>query len=545
MPPTRPRRKVAIVKYHAYPSLSRRDLIKVGLFAGASLSLPLSKVVAGQSALDNRMPASKLPVPFTTEFTIPPVAKAVRKDATTDYYRISMRATPIEIVPGFKTMFFAYDGTVPGPTIQVDQGRQAVVRHINTLPDVHPTLGYEPWTSVHLHGSASLPQFDGYASDITHPGEFKDYHYPNFQPARTLWYHDHGIHHTAENAYHGLLAQYHMFDAVERALPIPHDRYDVPLILSDALFNRDGSLLFTLEDHSGLWGDVILVNGRPWPVMNVERRKYRFRVLGAAISRSWNLSLDSGEPMTVIATDGGLMPKPQPVRNFRVGSAERYEVIIDFSKYPLGRRVILQNNSPTNNRDFANVDKIMAFVVDSEPTDLSNNSIPDVLTTTNPVMDLQPSQAVRTRQFRFERQNGEWKINGTSWRDVEASDFRFSLASPNRGDVEIWELENKSGGWFHPVHIHLTDFKVLDRNGKPPFPHELGPKDVVYVGEGEKVRVMMKWEGRGRYMIHCHNLVHEDHDMMGQFEVVDPDGPGDDPMGTHAIPNSDEAVNPL
>jgi spore coat protein A, manganese oxidase len=128
---------------------------------------------------------------------------------------------------------------------------------------------------------------------------------------------------------------------------------------------------------------------------------------------------------------------------------------------------------------------------------------------------------------------------------VEASDFRFTLASPNRGDVEIWELENKSGGWFHPVHIHLTDFKVLDRNGKPPFPHELGPKDVVYVGEGEKVRVMMKWEGRGRYMIHCHNLVHEDHDMMGQFEVIDPEGPGDDPMGTRAISNSDEAVNPL
>ena len=533
-------------KQHTYPSLNRRDLIKVGLFAGASLSLPLSKVVAGQSVLANRMPASKLPLPFTTPFSVPPVAVPVRSDATTDYYRMSMRATPLEIVPGFKTMFFTYDGTVPGPTIKVNQGRAAVVRHINTLPEVHPTLGYEPWTSVHLHGSASLPQFDGYASDITHPGQFKDYHYPNFQPARTLWYHDHGIHHTAENAYHGLIAQYHMFDAVEQALPIPHGRYDVPLILSDALFNKDGSLLFTLEDHSGLWGDVILVNGRPWPVMQVERRKYRFRILGAAISRSWNLSLDSGEPLTVIGTDGGLMPTPQPVRSYRAGSAERYEVIIDFSKYPIGRRVVLQNNSPANNRNFANTDKIMAFDVVSDPTDLSNNSIPEVLTTTNPVMDLQPSQAVRTRKFRFERENGEWKINGTSWRDVEGSNFQFTLANPNRGDVEIWELENKSGGWFHPVHIHLTDFKVLDRNGKPPFPHELGPKDVVYVGEGEKVRVMMKWEGRGKYMMHCHNLVHEDHDMMGQFEVIDPDGPGDDPIGAaRPIPNSDEAANPL
>src|SRR6476619_5592468 len=111
MPPTRPRRKVAIVQYHAYPSLNRRDLIKVGLFAGASLSLPLSKVVAGQSVLTNRMPASKLPRPFTTPFVIPRVAEAVRRDATTDYYRISMRATQLEVVPGFKTTFFTYDGT--------------------------------------------------------------------------------------------------------------------------------------------------------------------------------------------------------------------------------------------------------------------------------------------------------------------------------------------------------------------------------------------------------------------------------------------------
>ena len=291
-------------------ALTRRDLIKAGVFAGASLSLPLSRIVSGQSALDNRMPASKLPKPFTTPFAIPPVAVPVRTDETTDYYQMYMTATQAEIVPGYPTTFFAYDGSVPGPTIKVNQGRKVVVRHCNTLPNVHPTLGYEPWTSVHLHGSASLPQFDGYASDITHPGEFKDYQYPNFQQARTLWYHDHGVHHTAENAYHGCAAQYHLHDALEQSLPIPQGRYDVPLMMGDAMFNSDGSLLFTLEDDAGMWGDVILVNGRPWPVMQVERRKYRFRILGIAVSRSWKLSLDSGEPMAVIATDGGLDGKP-------------------------------------------------------------------------------------------------------------------------------------------------------------------------------------------------------------------------------------------
>jgi FtsP/CotA-like multicopper oxidase with cupredoxin domain len=533
-------------------SLTRRDVIKAGVFAGAALSIPLSRVVSGQSQLDSRMPASKLPRPFTNKFVTPPVAVPVRTDATTDYYQMTMEATPLEVIPGFKTMFFAYRdvhlpaGSVPGPTIQVNRGRQAVVRHINSLPKVHPTLGYEPWTSVHLHGSASLPQFDGYASDITHPGQYKNYRYPNEQPARTLWYHDHGVHHTAENAYHGLAAQYQMFDPREQSLPIPHGPYDVPLIIGDAMFKNDGSLLFSLEDESGMWGDVILVNGVPWPVMEVEPRKYRFRILGVAISRSWRFSLDSGGPMTVIATDGGLMPVPQTVTSFRAASSERYEVIIDFSKYKKGTRVILQNTSPTNNRDFANTNKIMAFDVVKDVTDYSNNSIPDALDPDNEVMALKSSDAVITRRFQFQRDGGQWAINGTTWEDVIDSNFKFTLAKPKRNDVEIWEFENSSGGWFHPVHLHFTDFKILDRNGRPPSPQERGPKDVVYVGEGEKVRVIMKWGGVGRYMMHCHNLIHEDHDMMAQFELLDPTAIGDyDPLGTHANPQADLPGDPL
>ena len=249
--------------------------------------------------------------------------------------------------------------------------------------------------------------------------------------------------------------------------------------------------------------------------------------------------------MAVIATDGGLMASPQYVNSFRASSGERYEVIIDFAKYPIGRRVILQNTSPKNNRDFANTNKIMAFDVVSDATDLTDNSIPDVLNPDSEVMALQASDAVRTRKFKFERDGGKWAINGTTWEDVVASNYQFSLAKPNRGDIEIWELQNNSGGWFHPVHMHLTDFKVLDRNGKPPFPHERGPKDVVYVGEGEKVRVIMKWEGVGRYMMHCHNLIHEDHDMMAQFEVVDSTTPGDDPLGTLPIEVADEGDYPL
>jgi FtsP/CotA-like multicopper oxidase with cupredoxin domain len=179
-------------------------------------------------------------------------------------------------------------------------------------------------TSTHLYGAASLPQFDGYASDVTHPGFFKDYHYPSFQPARTLWYHDHGVHFTAQNAY------------------------------------------------SGLWGDVILVNGKPWPVMKVQKRIYRFRVLNCSISRSVRLTLSTGDPLIIVGTDGGLVPTPQKVANYRHAGAERYEVLIDFRKYKTGQRIELRNLSNPNNVDYDFTNKVMAFDVTEDAVNTSD-----------------------------------------------------------------------------------------------------------------------------------------------------------------------------
>ena len=133
------------------------------------------------------MPSSKLPKPFTLPLRIPPVAVPVATHDGEDCYRIAIKETQLEILPGYRTAVWAYNGaSVTGPTIVVHQGRKAKVRFLNQLPLRHPTLKYTPWTSVHLHGSASLPSDDGYASDITYPGEYKDYRYPNFQHARTL-----------------------------------------------------------------------------------------------------------------------------------------------------------------------------------------------------------------------------------------------------------------------------------------------------------------------------------------------------------------------
>jgi FtsP/CotA-like multicopper oxidase with cupredoxin domain len=518
---------------HVSKQISRRDALKLGALGSAALLIPLERSAQTKGgAASDRLPTSGLPAPFTVPFAVPPVLQPVRRDDTTDYYQLWQQEKAVEILPGRLTPIYGYNGITPGPTIVAQRGRPVVVQQINTLPQKHATLGYTPWSSTHLHGSASLPQYDGYASDVTQPGEWKNYHYPNIQDARTLWYHDHGVHHTAENAYMGLAAQYHLHDDNEQSLGLPRGSYDVPMILKDAMFAKDGSLLYADNSHSGLYGDVILVNGKPWPAMRVERRKYRFRVLNASISRSYRLQLSTGEPMTVIATDGGLMPGPQNVGDFRIGMAERYEVVIDFSKYKIGQRVVLRNLQPPNNINFPNTDKVMAFDVVSDATSLDGNAVPDLLNPNQEVMGLTAADAVRTRDFRFERSPDPavkaWTINGTTWENVIQSDYKFCVADIGYDDVEIWRLFNKSGGWFHPVHIHLVDFQVLDRNGKPPFAYEKGPKDVVYVGEGESVRVLMRFTNqRGRYMMHCHNLVHEDHDMMTQFEVG---SGGDDPI---------------
>jgi len=532
---------------HLSKQFSRREALKIAAVGSAAMVLPFERVArtSGGKA-SGRAPSSALPVPFTNEFKIPPVAVPVFKGPDpvtgkfTEYYQLNQQVGYVNVLTDKSkpTLIYGYNGGTPGPTIHCQRGTPIVVQHINNLPGSHP-WGYTPWTSTHLHGSCSLPEYDGYASDITQPGEYKNYHYPNVQDARTLWYHDHGVHHTAENAYMGLAAQYHLHDDVEAGLPIPkwdrngpqyfdpyNPQYDVPLILKDLTVAADGSMIFDNSSFAGLYGEVICVNGVPWPNMKVYPRKYRFRVLDASISRSYKLALSTGDPITVIGTDGGIMPAPQQVANFRIGMAERYEIVIDFSKYKVGQKIVLKNLLPPNNINFANSDKVMQFEVIAGGFSTANNDVPSQLNPNMETMGLKRADAKRTHELVFERKgaisggDAQWTINGTTWKDVIDSNYTKVLANPEYNDVEIWRLTNKSGGWFHPVHIHLVDFQVLSRNGNPPFAWEKGPKDVVYCGENESVEVIMRFTNqRGRYMVHCHNLVHEDHDMMGQFQV--------------------------
>ena len=495
--------------------LTRRDVLKITAFGVTAVALPFTATLAADRV--SELPASKIPEPFTVPFRTPSLLQPTGTLDGRPLFVVTQRAFQAQVLPGVTTTLWGYNGEVPGPTIRVSRNQLVAVRQINNLPPRHPVLGYEAATSTHLHGSPSRPQFDGYANDLTRPGQFKDYLYENDLDDRTLWYHDHAVHHTASNVYMGLAAQYQLIGTVDAQLPqIP---YDVPLIVGDAAFAADGSLLFDDHSESSLMGDVILVNGRPWPLMKVARRLYRFRLLNASVSRGYRLRLSTGDPLIVFGTDGGFLAAPTPTQELKIGMAERYEFAIDFANYPIGQRIVLQNRPVDNTISFENTDKVMAFQVDAEPTSRVNNTLPATFPI-GPAMQLTPGQATKTRRLRFERDGGEWTINGQTWDQVVASGFTKVIADPALNAVEIWELENKSGGWFHPIHIHLIDFQVLSRNGRPPRPYERGPKDVVYLGENETVRLIARFGPQnGRYMLHCHNTVHEDHDMMFQMQV--------------------------
>ncbi len=548
--------------------LRRRQVLQVGGVAAGVAALGLT-VPLGESARTAdwistapkpRRFARALPVP--TALTPTPM-----HDAYGDFvhYDLVQSAGPAQLLdPGSPTTtIFGYGApgagpSFPGPLIKVDQGTRVRFRVASALPPIHPVFGHEVATSVHLHGSASLPQYDGYADDLTYPGHAKDYWYPNHQGPRTLWYHDHGAHQTAWNVYSGLVAQYHIQDAWEKE-HLPQGAYDVPLTISDAMFSRTGQLAYMDRDHSGLYGDVILVNGVPWPYLDVERRFYRFRILMATLSRSMTLSFVNTRtgatlPAHVVATDGGPTP-PQAVTYWRHAGAERYEVMVDLGSCEIGDRVELRNASAKNNRNFVHTGKVLQLRVTSEAADQRWNAVP-----TPPDSELHsvmttPSSAasnVRDIDLEHDDETNEFLINGQSWDDVRDAGFNLFLNDkrpPRPGDFEIWRIENKSGGWFHPLHIHLTDFRILSRRGgqRRVQPWERGPKDTVYLGEREEVEVLVKYatppaaypDGRstgqagatgdlgGRYMIHCHNLAHEDHDMMGQFIVAPKYGPLD------------------
>lgn len=522
--------------------ISRRSVLKGGAVGAGLIAVGGAQLPSSRAVVTSTLAAANRPVPYAAAFRRPPVLKPYETGTDDEgpyaKYSVMQRLASLPIVPGLLTTVAGFNGVFPGPTIDVPVGTRTEVRMRNALAP-SPLHSGDFNTVTHLHGSASLPQYDGYANDFTAPGNVKTYYYPNWQNARTLWYHDHNHGQTAENVYSGLAAFYLLHDQYERA-QLPQGEFDVPLMVSDALFDAKGQIVYADNDVHGLWGDTVLVNGVPWPTMKVQRRVYRFRFLVGSISRSYRFTLSTGDPVYVVGTDGGMTPVATPVASWRQGTAERYEVLIDFRKYKVGQTVALNNLSNKNNIDFPNTGKVMRFQVVDGPAETSPYRIPTTLDRgpqafaergAVDTMSLTPAMATATRKLQVVRDSGVWKINNETWHDVEDSGLmRVDDRQTQPYAIEQWQIQNLAGGWFHPVHIHLIDAKIIARNtnGGKPFPWEKGPKDVFYAGENETVTLLMQFttgaHDGGRYMVHCHNLVHEDDDMMVQFAAGDPYG---------------------
>jgi spore coat protein A, manganese oxidase len=495
----------------SHTMMTRRQMLRAGLLGASSLLLPTRRAAA-QSAM---FAPFQVPLPIAPVLT--PTSSTGKKGGSTgtDFYTITQQPADVQIIPGGPpTRIWGYNGLYPGPTIRAKRGRPVVVRQINNLPD--PVV-------VHLHGAHTPPASDGFPIDFIQPGTYRDYTYPNDdERGATYWYHDHAMDITAHHVYAGLAGFYILEDDAEATLPLPKPPYDIPLVFQDRSFYPDGSLYYDSFDSNGFLGDHFLVNGAITPVLQVSRRKYRFRLLNGSNSRVYVFGLDNGRPLTQIASDGGLLGAPVQRDTIAMAPAERTEVVIDFAAYPVGTRVVLMNYLEQDTGKYADVlnlgpgRPVMAFDVaynlGRRETDTS--SVPGVL---RPVQRLSEADATVHRRFEFGRSNGAWVINGQLF-DPERVDFR-----PRLGDIEVWELVNGSGGWVHPVHLHDLQWQILDRNGSPPAAHEAGFKDVFFLGANESVRVIGHFTGEnnvGRYQFHCHNVEHEDMRMMSRWDVV-------------------------
>jgi spore coat protein A len=482
---------------------NRRELLALGgsaLLAGAAL-----RGAARDTEADDAVPHFRIPLP------LPEVLHPVRADASTDCYEIVQREATLEILPGRLTTIWGYDGRFPGPTIKARRGRTTVVRHTNHLGV--PTV-------VHLHGGVTPPESDGFPMDHIMPGASRTYTYPNEARASTLWYHDHAMDRTGRNIYMGLAGLYLLEDDLEKSLRLPRGAFDIALVIQDRLFDPRGAFVYDTFHGLAAKGGTILVNGVPWPRLDVAARKYRFRILNGSNATPLRIALSSGRPLVQIATDGGLLPQPLTLQSIPLAMAERIEVVVDFSAYPVGSQIILQNLN-TVDVSGRTSSEIMRFdVVRAEEDD---SILPARL---SGVPAIPRDAAVRTRRFVFAGRPAfrlppvaRWTINGQDF------DADRPIAAPRHGDVEIWHVQNDSLfgflGLVHPVHVHLVNFQILERDGGPPLPHETGWKDTVAIPKGHEVKIIARFEGyRGRYVLHCHNLEHEDHSMMARFDVV-------------------------
>jgi FtsP/CotA-like multicopper oxidase with cupredoxin domain len=591
---------------------TRRDLAKLGLITSAGFLIPKNglsaramdsagqvvgplpsptttafvdplPIIAGPDAAPGRV-AQNIDAPWTmgSDPTADPQAGEGRTKAhqvfnhpgcaPVDFYEVHQRSAAASMSSSLPMQsIWGFNGVYPGPTYVNYYGRPSLVRNCNDLPADNGGFGLNSVTT-HLHNGHTASESDGFPCDYFETGQFYDQHYPNAhagfttpnivppefrhsitggdirESLGTLWYHDHRVDFTSQNAYKGLAGFYLLYSGdgtgdsgdETTGFRLPSGRFDVPLMFNDKVFdNGTGEMFFDLFNLDGILGDKFLVNGCLQPFFEVQARRYRFRLLSGGPSRFYQFHLfDPAAPTMIrpfwqISSDGNLLPRPIFSTGIRLSVAERADIIIDFTGMA-GKTLYLENRlqqfdgrGPTGTLlPPGGGDKVLQFrVVEArggEDTDNSTNPVTLPPSSVAPFVyyPLAPQAvgepiAVR-RSFNFGRSNGQWDVNE---RFMDCDRTRFKV---RRGSAERWVFRNSSGGWEHPIHVHFEEFQLLRRNSSLPPLAERGRKDVVRLGRNEEVEAFFRFHDfTGRYPIHCHNTIHEDHAMMLVFEVDD------------------------
>jgi spore coat protein A, manganese oxidase len=597
---------------------NRRTFLKATAGLGAGLLLPLS--FTARKAYAQSMPlldpltqpkfVNPLPNPLAPSYIYQ--ATGTGPSAPTFDIRVEQVTHDAGLVDPatgrhLQTTVWAY-GTpnqppvYPGYTFEVRSGQRVTARYTNRLSGItYPTdvpvdqtlhwadpmnSGEQPnvvYTGpvplvAHQHGGDTQALSDGVPDAWATPNNgitgrlFNPlYTYDNSQEAAHLWYHDHTVGTTRLNVFMGLAGNYFIRDANEDALRLPKYPYEVPLLIQDRQFMANGELYYAYQDPLNPlapnpthlpenFGDTILVNGVAWPVLDVEPRKYRFRVLNGSDARFYDMRLSNGAPFVQIGSDLGMLNEPVPVQMLSVAPGERADIIIDFARMN-GQTIILTNGAVAPYPSGDPVDpnttgQIMAFRVSLPKSGVADRPIPGFLRPLlGPVSTL--GAPVRTRKILL--------FEGTDTRDRLQT--MIGIIDPTRptmngtlvfhdpitenpavGDTEVWEFYNTTGD-AHPIHMHLVDFRILGRqkfagtildktnsdgshggvldaasislHGHPRIPQlsERGKKDTCKMFPGEVTRVIAKFKRPGEYVYHCHILSHEDHEMMRPYYV--------------------------
>jgi spore coat protein A, manganese oxidase len=561
---------------------TRRRFLQYGAGISAALTMPWAQPSAAFAAMGGKLGKYLEQVPLPGNGIVVATPTGPNQYAFTQT-QITRRLHP-QLPP---TPLWAYDdgsglagqaGSF-GMAVVAQTGTPLSVSFTNALPATYPAwipvdtrltpLGNQVRVMTHLHGGFVAADSDGNPAvtpDGFGPGQTQTVLYPNQSPqmpASLLWFHDHGLGATRLNVFAGLAAAYLLrdqFDTGDEPNPIgiPGGAYEVPLVIQDRQFNPDGTFLYPTSDIEGVtwigeyFGDVMLVNGKVWPFLNVEPRLYRLRILNGCNARILNLGL-GGVQMWQIGAEGGMWDQPVPVTRLVLAPAERADVLVDFRRSP-GQTLVMKNSSPPKPvvTPAPSLSQVMQLRVGTTVTQPGPTTIPTSLPGRAANLPApSTTRYITLNEIGVDTAGWFLNLNGLHFEDP-------ATETPTVGTVEDWVYINMTGD-THPMHTHLVTHQVIGRtpfnveayeeaagegpNGvpggidptpfatgpmQPPAPEERGFKDTTKANPGYFTTIRGRFDlpagvtAPQTYVHHCHIVEHEDNDMMRPFIVTPP-----------------------